>query len=55
MNIYQLYTNEGSRFVSSTNERMRLEMRKYIREKLSHGYSLSEIEFCWSQIHVRKM
>ena len=48
--LFKLYTNEGEEIVRSTKENLRKAMFKYIKEKRTKGYSLSEVIFCWSPI-----
>jgi hypothetical protein len=51
MQIYELQTNEGRRYVTAHNDaRMRTAMYEYIRTKRAAGVPLREIIFCWSPI-----
>jgi hypothetical protein len=52
MKIYVLHTNEGVRYVRSTESRMREAMKKYIWAKRSEGYTLASIVFCWSPLPI---
>lgn len=52
MTIFTLHTNEGTRYVRSTHDRLRVAMYQYIRDKRSRGYNLSEIVFCWSPLII---
>jgi hypothetical protein len=52
MTIYVLHTNEGKRYVRSTDSRLREAMKKYIWKKREEGHSLASIIFCWSPIPI---
>jgi hypothetical protein len=52
MGIYKLHTNEGERYVRSTNKRLRVAMMKYIKDKRALGYSLAGIVYCWSPLTI---
>jgi hypothetical protein len=52
MTIYVLHTNEGKRYVRSTDDRLRRAMREYIWKKRAEGHTLASIIFCWSPIPI---
>lgn len=52
MRIYKLTTNEGERYVRSTDERLRKAMHQYIQAKRAEGKSLSDIMFTWTPLTV---
>lgn len=52
MRIYQLHTNEGVRYVRSTDARLRAAMFAYIREKRATGYPMADIIYCWSPLSI---
>lgn len=52
MRIYQLHTNEGVRYVRSTDKRLRAAMMEYIKAKRVKGISLASIQYCWSPLAI---
>lgn len=50
MRPYELYTNEGKRYVMSTDTALRDAMYRYIRNKIAKGIPLSAIVFTYSRI-----
>jgi hypothetical protein len=52
MRIYKLTTNENTRYVRSTDDRLRKAMYEYIKIKRSKGYSLANIVYCWSSLTI---
>lgn len=51
MTIYEVHTMEGRHY--RRHKPKRDEMFAYIRQKMSEGYRLSAITFCWTRISVR--
>jgi hypothetical protein len=51
MTHYKLTTNEGTKYVRSTENRIRAAMFKYIKAKRKDGHLLASIVFCWSPIY----
>jgi hypothetical protein len=49
MTIYELHTNEGTRFVRRDP---RPGMMPYIKKKLAEGMSLAAIVYCWRPVYV---
>lgn len=49
--MYKLRTNEGVKYVRSTESRLTAAMWKYIREKRKAGVPLADIVFTWSRLH----
>lgn len=52
MQIYILHTNEGDRYVKSTDKALREAMSRYIKAKRDKGIPLSTIVFCWAPVRV---
>lgn len=55
MTLFELHTNEGRRFVTSTHKRLRRAMAEYIKAKRASGYSLASIIYCWSPIYPERL
>ena len=52
MQVFELHTNEGRRFVRSTTARLQAAMYAYIRAKREKGVLLADIIFCWTPITI---
>lgn len=52
MSIYKLHTNEGVRYVRSTDARLAKAMYAYIRAKRKEGMPLAAIMFTWSRLTI---
>ena len=52
MRVYKLTTNEGDRYVRSTNARLRAAMHQYIKDKRAKGHSLASIVYCWTPLSI---
>ena len=50
--VYKLTTNEGDRYVRSTNARLRAAMHQYIKDKRAKGHSLASIVYCWTPLSI---
>ena len=55
MRVYELTTNEGKRYVYSTDARLRAMMYTYIRAKREAGHSLASIIYCWSPLTIGRV
>lgn len=51
MQLYRLHTNEGVRYVRSTDARLRKAMYAYIKAKRAAGMPLSAILYAWCPLH----